>query len=154
MVQWLRFLARNARGLGSIPGQGTIKHQGLPWWLSGKECLPVKETQETWFQSLVRETPHTMEHQAPVPQLLSLCSRAWLPCGSDCKESACNVADPASIPGSGRSPVQGNGNPLQYSCLENPMDREAWWASPWGCNELDRTDTLTFTFLEPGSHNS
>ena len=42
------------------------------------------------------------------------------------KVSACNAEDPGSIPGSGRSPGEGNGNPLQYSCLENPMDREAW----------------------------
>ena len=42
------------------------------------------------------------------------------------KESACNAADSGSIPGSGRSPGEGNGNPLQYSCLENPMDRGAW----------------------------
>ena len=45
-----------------------------------------------------------------------------IPCGSDDKESACNVGDLGSIPGSGRSPGEGNGNPLQYSCLENPMD--------------------------------
>ena len=48
------------------------------------------------------------------------------PGGSGGKASACNVGDPGSIPGSGRSPGEGNGNPLQYSCLENPMDREAW----------------------------
>ena len=48
------------------------------------------------------------------------------PGGSDGKESAYNVGDPASIPGMGRSPGEGNGNPLQYSCLENPMDRGAW----------------------------
>ena len=47
------------------------------------------------------------------------------PGGSDGKESACNAGDPASIPGWGRSPGEGNGNPLQYSCLENPMDRGA-----------------------------
>ena len=44
------------------------------------------------------------------------------PGGSDCKASACNAGDPGSIPGSGRSPGEGNGNPLQHSCLENPMD--------------------------------
>ena len=43
--------------------------------------------------------------------------------GSDGKESACNAGDPGSIPGSGRSPGEGNGKPLQYSCLENSMDR-------------------------------
>ena len=42
------------------------------------------------------------------------------------KESACNARDLGSIPGLGRSPGEGNGNPLQYSCLENPMDRAAW----------------------------
>ena len=46
--------------------------------------------------------------------------------GSDDKELACNAGDPGSIPGSERSPGEGNGNPLQYSCLENPMDRAAW----------------------------
>ena len=45
------------------------------------------------------------------------------PGGSDGKESTCNAGDPGLIPGSGRSPGEGNGNPIQYSCLENPMDR-------------------------------
>ena len=54
---------------------------------------------------------------------------AWgFPGGLDGKESACNAEDPGSIPGSGRSPGEGNGYPLQYSCLENSMDRGAWWA--------------------------
>ena len=48
-----------------------------------------------------------------------------LPCSSDGKESACNIGDLGSIPGSGRSPGEGNGNPLQNSCLENSMDRGA-----------------------------
>ena len=50
------------------------------------------------------------------------------PGGSEFKESDCNAGDLGSIPGSGRSSGEGNGNPLQYSCLENPMDGEAWWA--------------------------
>ena len=54
------------------------------------------------------------------------------PGGSDGKASTCNAGDPSSIPGSGRSPGEGNGNPLQYSCLENPMDRGAWWATVHG----------------------
>ena len=53
-------------------------------------------------------------------------------CGSDSKESACNVGDLGSIPGLGRSSGEGNSNPLQYSCLENPMDRGAWWATVHG----------------------
>ena len=48
------------------------------------------------------------------------------PGGSDGKVSAYNAEDPGSIPGLGRSPGEGNGNPLQYSCLENPMGRGAW----------------------------
>ena len=52
--------------------------------------------------------------------------------GSDSKEFACSAEDPGSIPGSGRSPAEGNGNPLQYSCLENSMDRGAWWATVHG----------------------
>ena len=50
------------------------------------------------------------------------------PGGSDSKASAYNVGDPGSIPGLGRSPGERNGNPLQYSCLENSMDGGAWWA--------------------------
>ena len=52
--------------------------------------------------------------------------------GSDGKESACNAGDPGLIPGLGRSPRGGYGNPLQYSCLENPMDRGAWKATVHG----------------------
>ena len=48
------------------------------------------------------------------------------------KESACSAGDPGSIPGSGRSPGEGNGKPLQYPCLENLMDRGAWWAAVHG----------------------
>ena len=48
------------------------------------------------------------------------------------KESACSAGDLGSIPGLGRSPLEGNGNPLQYSCLENPMDRGAWQATVHG----------------------
>ena len=51
-----------------------------------------------------------------------------LPGGSDGKESACHAGDSGSILGSGRSPGEGNSYPLQYSCLENSMDRGAWWA--------------------------
>ena len=51
------------------------------------------------------------------------------PGGSEVKASACNAGDMGSVPGSGRSPGEGNGNPLQYSCLENPMTRGGWWAT-------------------------
>ena len=51
------------------------------------------------------------------------------PGSSDGKESARNAGDPDSIPGSGKSPGEGNVNPLQYSCLGSPMDKRAWWAT-------------------------
>ena len=54
------------------------------------------------------------------------------PGGSDSKASAYNAGNPGSTPGSGRSSGEGNGNPLQYSCLENPMDGGAWWATVHG----------------------
>ena len=54
------------------------------------------------------------------------------PGGSEIKAFACNVGDLGLIPGSGRPPGEGNGNPLQYSCLENAMDGRAWWATVHG----------------------
>ena len=54
------------------------------------------------------------------------------PGGSEGKESACSAGDPGSVPGLGRSPGEGNDNPLQYSCMENPMDRGAQWATVHG----------------------
>ena len=72
------------------------------------------------------------------------------PGGSDGKESACNVGDLGSIPGSRRSPGEGNGNPLQYSCLENTVDqgfciedrrsRSLAGYSQWDCKESDMTE--------------
>ena len=58
------------------------------------------------------------------------------------KESACNAGDLGLIPGLGRSPGEGNGNPLQYSCLENPMDRGAWRATVHGVTRV-RHDLAT-----------
>ena len=63
-----------------------------------------------------------------------------VPGGSDCKESACNAGDLGLINGSGRFPGAGNGNPLQYSCLRNPMDRGTWLATVQGVvKEADTT---------------
>ena len=61
-----------------------------------------------------------------------LCVYVDFPGGSDGKASVYNAGDLGSIPGSGRSPGEGKGNPLQYYCLENPMDRGAWWAKVHG----------------------
>ena len=61
--------------------------------------------------------------------------------------SACNVGDLGLIPGSGRSPGEGNGNPLQYSCLENPMDGGAWWATVHGVAKSRTPLHFHFHFL-------
>ena len=72
-------------------------------------------------------------------------STLQFPGGSEVKVSACNAGDLGWIPGSGRSPGEGNGNPLQYSCLENPMDRGAWWATVHGVAK-SWTKLSDFTF--------
>ena len=65
------------------------------------------------------------------------------PDGSDGKESACNAGDLGSIPGSEKSPGEGNGNPPQYSCLENSMDKRTMAGySPWGHKGSDMTEKL------------
>ena len=69
------------------------------------------------------------------------------PDGSEDKASASNMGDLGLIPGSGRSPGEGNGNPLQYFCLENPMDRGAWWATVHRvAKSRTRPSDFTFTF--------
>ena len=78
-------------------------------------------------------------------------------CSSDGKESACNAGDLGSIPRSGRSPREGNGNPLQYCCLENSMDRGAWQATAHGVTKSQTQLTLcvnihTLTHHSRGSH--
>ena len=64
---------------------------------------------------------------------------AGFPGGSEVKASASNVGDPGSIPGLGRFPAEGNGNPLQYSCLENPMDRGEWRTTVHGVEKESGT---------------
>ena len=73
-------------------------------------------------------------------------SAIHFPGDSEVKVPVCNVGDLGSIPVWGRSPGEGNGNPLQYSCLENPMDRGAWWATVHGVTK-SRTRLSDFTFF-------
>ena len=74
---------------------------------------------------LGREDPLEKD-RLPIPVFMGF------PGGSQGKESACNVGDLGLLPGLGRSPGDGHGNPLQYSCLENPHGRGAWWATVHG----------------------
>ena len=78
-----------------------------------------------------------------------LISNLGLPSASDGKEPAWNAGNPGSVPGLGRSPAGRHGNPLQYSCLENFMDRERSQAgySPWGRKESDTTEQLTLSLF-------
>ena len=75
-----------------------------------------------------------LDHSVRTPKRPYLRNKAvgGFPGGSDGKQSACSVGDPDSIPGPQRAPGEGNGNPLQYSCLENPMDSGAWSATAHG----------------------
>ena len=94
-------------------------------WIPSLVAQRVKHLptmRETWLQSLGREDlleKGMATHSSILPP-------PDFPAGSDSKASVYNVGDPDSRPGLGRSPGEGNGNPLQYYCLENPMDRGAW----------------------------
>ena len=80
--------------------------------------------------ALVLKSVSQGEHESVVKNYCT--TREGIPGSSVSKESAWSAGDLGSTLGSGRSPGEGNGNPLQYSCLENPMDRRAWW-STWDC---------------------
>ena len=101
-------------------------------------------------------SPGIKEAKEKYPSALELHStlvRRAFPGGSDDKESACNVGDLGSIPGLGRCPGERNGNPLQYSGLENPMEDLAGY-SPWGGKESDTTEQLQLVRRKGDSHNS
>ena len=108
-----------------------------------------------WFSELLLGSPsrpvgsdllilyHIISHRVII--LASSHHFRDFPGGSDGKESACKVGDPDLIPELGRSPGEGNGNPLQYSCLENSMDRSLAGYSPWGRKESDITRWLSLS---------
>ena len=95
---------------------------------------------------------HRLSWVTPMPllgrKMMCMCASCMgLPDGSDIKESACDSGDWGSIPGSGRSPGEGNGNPLQYSCLGNSMDRGAWRVTVHGvARSWTRLSNLHFHF--------
>ena len=82
-----------------------------------------------------------------------VCTQSGFPGGSEVKASACNAGDQGLIPGLGRSPGEGNDNPLQYSCLENPMDGGVWWATLVHGVANSRTWLSNFTSLYALSHS-
>ena len=132
-----------------------------PWDSPGKntgvgchfllQCMKVKVKSLSRVRLLA--TPWTAAHQAP-PSMGFARQEYWsgvplpsLPGGTNGKELVCQcslgISDTCLIPGSGRSPGEGNGYPLQYSCLENPMDRGAWWAMVQSGKELNTTTEAT-----------
>ena len=101
----------------------------LSFWLigfpDGSDDKEYAAMQKTWVWFLGQEGPL----EKGIATHSSILTK-WS--GSEVKASACNAGDLGLISGSGRSPGGGNGNPLQYSCLENPMDGGAWWATVHG----------------------
>ena len=93
-----------------------------------------------WVKYLTQIFIFHQHYPCPVSTLVGF------PGGSEVKASACNAGDPGSSPGSERSPGEGNGTPLQYSCLENPMGGGAWWATVHGVTK-SRTRLSNFTSL-------
>ena len=79
-------------------------------------------------------------------------TRNYWTCSSDSKESAWNTGDPGSIPGLERSSGEGNGNPLQYSCLENPMNRGPWQSTVYGVTKSNTTEWLTLSCFNKLTH--
>ena len=95
-------------------------------------CLEQKKSEE-----VSRGLPSFLHSSCGTIWLFKLCAsvidkNSLTPCSSIAEESACSAGDPGLIPGLGRSPREVNGKPLQYSCLENPMDRGAWQATVHG----------------------
>ena len=112
--------------------------RGFPGSSAGKKS--TCNCRNPWFDSWVRKFPWRRD-RLPTPAFLGF------PGGPAGKESTCNVGDLGSIPGLGRSPGGGHGNPLQYSCLENSMDRGAWRAQSMGLQRVRHnwvTNTHTF----------
>ena len=110
----------------------------------GKDCF-------TWLLFFFKVSLNVFFNRKKHCILLLTCvyQNFWcgFPGGSEVKASACNAGDMGSIHRSGRSPGEGNSNPLQYSCLENPMDGGAWWATVHGAaKSRDTTKWLNFHF--------
>ena len=106
--------------ISSAFGPGTAKERTVQWWFK-KFCKRDKSLEDEKHSSQASEVDND--------QLRASLKLMGFPDYSDYKQSACNAWDLGLIPGLGRFPTGGHGNPLQYPCLENPMDRGGCWAT-------------------------
>ena len=117
-------------------------------------CSSDPASKEGWWRILLaglKASRQCWNWSLPLWHWLLLPMDMRFPGGSDGKASACNEGDPGLVPGLGRSPGEGNGNPLQYSCLENSMDGGAWWATVHRvAKSRTRLRDFTFTFMDMG----
>ena len=120
--------------------KGVIDSSTIMWDFN----TPLTPMDRSSRQKINIET-QTLNDTTDQIDLIAIYRTFWgFPGGSDSKESACNVGDLGSVPGLGRSHGGGQGNPLQYSCLENPHgQRSLVGYSPWGCKELDMTEQIS-----------
>ena len=124
--------------LCAVPANNFSFSWAFPGSSADKESTCNAECRRPWFDSWVGKSPWR-RGRLPTPVLLGF------PGGSDSKEPACHVGDLGLIPGLGRSPGGGYGNPLQYSGLENPLDRGAWRATVHGvARSLTRLSDFNF----------
>jgi len=117
------FFTTNTTWEAQMAAKLEIYNRILRWWSSDKES--VLQCRRPQFHSWIGKIPWR-KNRLPTPVFLSF------PSGSDGKESTCNAGDLGSTPGLGRSPGEGYGYPLQYSGLENSMDRRTWWVTVHG----------------------
>ena len=136
------------RGIGGRRRRGWQRMR----WLDGLTDSMDMSLSELWELVMDREAWRAAIHGVANSRTrlsdwteLNLTFPGGFPSGSESKESACSAGDLNSIPWLGRSPGKGNGNPLQYSCLENPMDRGAWQATAHGVAKSHNWATNTHT---------
>ena len=115
----------------SVPFRSCWPDEVMQWPFKGQLWWQLRDDTLQGWSAILWDTPWV----ASSGHWYTPCTNGF-PGGSVGKESACSSGDVGLIPGSGRSPGEGNGNPLHYSCLGNPMDRRIWWATVHGVTRI------------------